>query len=306
MKRIQGAIIPMLTPIDARERPDLSQVSSLVRYLCDGGVDALFVNGTSGEFARFTPDERFETLRAAVEAADGRVPVLCGVSDCGTRLVIDNARRAGDLGADAVVTTLPYYFPTKSPVEQRAFIEAVLDASPLPVCLYNIPAVIGCSMDPAVLEALGGHDNLCGVKDTGGDIAYFRTLIEGIGDRVSVYVGDERLLYEGLRMGAKGFVPSIGNPFPRLTRAIWDSACRGDWEACRRYCGVVDRMNALNGFSDSWMSPNIWRKEALSQLGVCDAAFTSPHCDMDAASKQEVGRFIEEYREMFAPDVTRG
>ena len=299
MKKIRGAIIPMLTPIDERERPDPAQVSALAGYLCDGGVDALFVNGTSGEFARFTTDERFETLRAAVKAVGGRVPVLCGVSDCGTRLVIDNARRAGDCGADAVVTTLPYYFPTKSPAEQRAFIEAVLDASPLPVCLYNIPAVIGFSMDLDVLEALCGHGNLCGVKDTSGDPDYLRALNERLGDRISVYVGDERLLYEGLRMGAKGLVPSIGNPFPRLTHAIWDSACRQDWDSCRKYCGIVDRMNALNGFSDSWLSPNIWRKEALSQLGVCGAAFTSPHCDMDMPTKQTVGRFISEYRGMF-------
>ena len=300
MKQIQGAIIPMLTPIDAHERPDPSQVSALAGYLCDGGVDALFVNGSSGEFARFTLDERFETLRATVDAVNGRVPVLCGISECGTRLVIDNARRARDLGADAVVTTLPYYYPTKSPAEQRAFIEALLDASPLPVCLYNIPSVIGFNMDLDVLESLCGHENFFGVKNTNADIAYLRALIDKIGGRASVYVGDESVLFEGLQMGAKGFVPSIGNPFPRLTRAIWDSACRGDWEACRGYCGVVDRMNALNSFSDSWMSPNIWRKEALSQMGVCDATFTSPHCDMDAASKQAVGRFIGEYREMFA------
>ena len=297
MKDIKGIIVPLLTPIRADETPDLSQMKRLTEYVLDGGVDALFVNGTSGEFARFTVGERFALVEATVGAARGRAPVITGISDCGSRMVAENAKRALDSGAEAVVTTLPYYFPMRSATEQRLFIEHVLDRSKLPVLLYNIPVVVGCSIDPEVLETLAGHPNLYGIKDTGGDIAYLSMLIRRFSDRMRVYVGDERLSLDGMRLGASGLVPSLANAFPRLLSQMWHAFSCGDEATCLWCRDVMNRMNnALNAFSDSWMSPNIWRKEALRQMGVIDATFTSPSSPMSDADKAIVSAFVDLYQ----------
>ena len=296
MKEIKGVIVPLLTPIDQEERPIQSQLAGLTDYVVEGGVDAIFANGTTGEFARFTPAERIENLKTIVSAVKGRVPVLAGISDCGTRLVLDNARAARDAGADALVTTLPYYFPTTSPKEQINFLERVANTAQLPVMLYNIPAVVGCSVGEEVLDVVCQLDNLCGVKDTSGDPAYLKLLLEKYSGQVRIYVGDERLCWQGLSQGASGLVPSLANPFPRVMAAAWAAACRRDWEACKEHCGVVDRMNELNRFSDSWMSPNIWRKEALRQMGVMDGAFTHPHNPVGEGDKAQIAQWIEFYR----------
>lgn len=297
MSCVKGVVVPILTPIYPDETPNYGQLAALTEYVIAGGIDAVFVNGTSGEFARFSVVERDRCLETVVRTSNGRVPVIAGVSDCGTRLVIENAGRAAELGADAVVTTLPYYFPTASPREQRQFIGAVLDASPKPVFLYNIPSIIGCNIDAAALRAVMGHPNLCGIKDTSGDGALLASLIDICGESAGVFVGDERLIYHGLREGAAGLVPSLANPFPRLLRDVWRAARSSSWDVCRELCGIVDGMNALNGFCDSWMAPNIWRKEALCQMGIIDATFTSPHNDMGDDDKARVSHRVEQYRE---------
>ena len=296
MKKIKGVIVPLLTPIDQEERPIHSQLAALTDYVIAGGVDAIFANGTTGEFARFTPEERIQNLKTIVTAAGGRVPVVAGISDCGTRLVLENAKAAQDAGADVLVTTLPYYFPTTSKKEQIDFLEKVATNARLPVMLYNIPSVVGCGVSEEVLDVVCQLDNLCGVKDTSGDAAYLSLLLEKYAGQVDVYVGDERLCYQGLSQGASGLVPSLANPFPEVMAAAGAAACREDWEACREHCGVVDRMNELNRFSDSWMSPNIWRKEALRQMGVIDGTFTHPHNPVGEQDKKKIAEWIAYYQ----------
>ncbi len=299
MKPIEGIIVPLLTPITPEERPRHDQLRALTEYVIAGGVNAIFANGTTGEFARFTRAEREAVLNTIVETAAGRVPVLAGVSDCGTRMVIENIRAAERAGADAVVTTLPYYFPTTSPREQADFLTDVAQSTRLPVLLYNIPVVAGCNMAWEALDQVCGLENLYGIKDTSGKTEYVDQLFARYGGRMRVYVGDERLNYYGLSHGAAGVVPSLANPFPRVLAAAWKAARDGDWAACKAHCGVVDAMNVLNRFSDSWMSPNIWRKVALAQMGIMDETFTRPYQPVSEADRAAIAEDIRFYRENY-------
>ena len=295
MKNIEGVILPILTPIHSDETPNYDQLRRLVDYTVDGGVTAIFANGTTGEFARFTYEERCEILQTVVAQAAGRVPVLAGISDCGTRLVIRNAKAAEQAGADALVTTIPYYFPTGSHSEQIEFIRSVCEATTLPVLLYNIPSVVQFSLSDEVLDAVCDIENLYGLKDTSGDEAYLEHIIERYGSKLRVYVGDERLCYAGLRSGACGMVPSLANPFPKILAAAWISAKCGDWSACKVHTELVNTVNALNRFSDSWMSPNIWRKEALFQMGIIDQYFTHPYNPVGEEDKKKIADWIAYY-----------
>ena len=299
MKNIEGVILPILTPIHSDETPNHEQLRRLVDYTVDGGVTAIFANGTTGEFARFTYEERCTILQTVVSQTAGRVPVLAGISDCGTRLVIRNAKAAEEAGADALVTTIPYYFPTGSHFEQIDFIRSVCAATALPVLLYNIPSVVSFSLSDEVLDAVCDIDNLYGIKDTSGDEAYLKHLIERYGSKLRVYVGDERLCYAGLRGGACGMVPSLANPFPKLLAAAWLAAGQGDWDECRHHTEMVNTINALNSFSDSWMSPNIWRKEALFQMGVIDRYFTKPYNPVGEKDRKKIAEWIAYYRKNY-------
>lgn len=300
MKKIEGIIVPVLTPITEEETLRLDQLEQLICYLVEGGVNAVFANGTTGEFARFSPEERAEIVCTAVKASNGRIPVLAGVSDCGTKKVIENIRKAEKAGADAAAVTMPYYFPTTSAYEQEEFIREVTEATELPVILYNIPAAAGCSLKKEALDAVCKIPNLYGIKDSSNDAGYFDWLRERYGGELKIFLGAEELNYYGLTHGADGLVPSLANPFPRVLSAAWKAAKDKDWESCKVHCDLVNAMNELNGFSDSWMSPNIWRKEALKQMGIMDAAFTRPHTPLSDADKKKTAEWVAYYKEHYA------
>lgn len=166
------------------------------------------------------------------------------------------------------MTTMPYYFPTTSIREQIEFTEDVTASTKLPVLLYNIPPVTGYSLNEELLDHVCDIDNLYGIKDSSGKAENFLKLKERYGEKLKIFVGAEELNYFGLKNGADGLVPSLANPFPKVLAAAWKASREGDWEACKKHCDLVDEMNKLNRFSDSWMSPNIWRKEALARWGL--------------------------------------
>lgn len=296
---IEGIIVPLLTPITPQETPCFSELEALTDYVIDGGVNAIFANGTTGEFARFPREERAQILACIVRKAAGRVPVIAGVSDCGTRMVIENIRAAEENGADAVVTTLPYYFPMTSVKEQIDFITDVTAATKLPVLLYNIPAAIGCSISEQALDAVCKIENLYAIKDTSGKPEMIDRLQERYGKDLKIFVGDERLNYYGLSRGASGLVPSLANPFPKVLARAWEAAKRQDWDLCKHCCDQVDSMNRLNAFSDSWMSPNIWRKEALAQMGIMNRRFTRPYNPVGETEKATIADYIRLYHQEY-------
>lgn len=300
MDQMQGVIVPLLVPVTKEEAVNYEQLMRLTNHVVEGGVDGIFVNGTTGEFGRFSRETRTDIVKTVVKASAGRVPVYAGISDCGTKAVIENMKGAEAAGAAAVVTTLPFYFPNTSRYEERQFIQDISVAASVPILLYNLPAAVGNGISLDVLEEAAQMEGIAGIKDSSGDQAYMDELLNRFREQeFRVIVGDETMIYYGLSHGADGLVPSLANPFPRLLARIYKCACEGDWESCRSYCDVVDEMNRLNHFSDSWMSPNIWRKTALKFMGVMDDYFTRPYCPVDAETEKEVKKEVERYLEMF-------
>lgn len=299
MGKIEGILVPLLTPINEKEEVNYEQLKNLTEYVIQGGVNGIFVNGTTGEFARFSTEDRRKIVRTVVDAAKGKVPVLAGVSECGTRRVLENIKAAEDAGAEAVVTTMPYYFPTTSVKEQIDFVRDVTKSTTLPVLLYNIPSVIGYALTERLLDEVCRIDNLYGIKDSSGKKESFDRLWGKYHDQLQIFVGAEELDYYGLSHDAAGLVPSLANVFPKVLAKVWKAAKEEDWRTCRKQCELVDEINQLNRFSDSWMSPNIWRKEALYQMGIISAAFTKPYMAVPEKEKRKIAEWIAFYKETY-------
>lgn len=294
-----GVIVPLLTPVDRDEKVQFAQLDALVDHVIEGGVDGIFVMGTSGEFARFTMDEREQIIRATVQRACGRVPVYAGVSDCGERLVKIHMERAAKAGADAVVSTVPYYFPTVSEKEMISFFQHIADFSPVPVVMYNIPVAVGASLTCRVIGEVCGHPNIVSVKDSSADPVFLDKLLARFqSEDFSVLVGDESLLHAGFLKGVDGCIPSMANPFPRLLAALYRACVQKDEARLAALCGVVNRFNLINKYCDSWMSPNLWRKTALQLMGIMGDCFTAPCEPVDEATRLKVEKVVAEYTQM--------
>jgi len=302
-KSIHGVIVPLITPVNDNENVQWPDLETLVEHVIEGGVDAIFAMGTTGEFARFDDDTRAKAIDYVVKCCAGRVPVYAGVSDCGTKRVLENIKKAEQSGVNAVVATLPYYFPTVSAHEALSYFRDIARSTSLPVILYNIPVTVGAKISLEVFEQLLDVENIVAMKDSSGDLQYFKALIELCQNRkkaLSVIVGNESVSYDAFTMGADGIVPSLANPYPRLFASLYESAINKNLTKLQFYCDIVNSFNTLNNFSDSWMSPNIWRKVALELMGIISSCgFTQPYTPVSPDIRQQVLSTVEKYRSLF-------
>src|SRR5579859_2123618 len=135
---LRGILTPLVTPIDTNESLDLVSLERLVRFQLEGGVQGLWVMGTSAEFAGFSAAERKSVLECVVATVNKRVAVICNVSAAATRESIVLGREAQQCGADAIAATPPYYYP-HSQDEVQAHYRRLREAVDLPLFIYNIP-----------------------------------------------------------------------------------------------------------------------------------------------------------------------
>ena len=148
MKKLEGIVAPMTTPVTRDERVDVRTTRVLVDFLIEGGIDGLFPLGISGEFALFAREQRKIIVETVVDQTNGRVPVLAGVSDPSLENVLAFAKDADEVGADAIVATPPYYYTTG---EEGLFdhFDTIARKSGLPLVVYNIPKRTHLIVPPA-------------------------------------------------------------------------------------------------------------------------------------------------------------
>src|SRR5437764_10619771 len=162
VSRLRGSIVPLVTPF-RDGRLDEAAVRRLVEFQIRHGSHGISVLGTTGEPTSLTPDERERVMALAVEAADGRVPVLLGTGSNNHDETLRHTRLAERLGADALLLIVPYY----NKPSQRGLYEhfrRAAEATRLPVVLYNIPGRSAVTLEPATIAPLyAAGSNILGV-----------------------------------------------------------------------------------------------------------------------------------------------
>ena len=212
---------------------DLEATQRSLDALIKDGVNGLIILGTCGENNSLDPDEKRQVLKAAVETAAGRVPVVVGVSEFDTRRAIAFARDAEALGADGLMT-LPAMVYVPKPEELVAHFRAVAAAANLPLMLYNNPPAYRVNIGSDVLRGLIDIPNIKAIKESAPDPRRFTDIVNEFGDRFDVFAGLDDIALEGLMLGAKGWVSGLTSAFPRESVELVAAAERGDWSTARR------------------------------------------------------------------------
>ncbi len=288
--RIKGIIVPMFTPLQADETVNVQELRNLVGHLVGNKVNVLFPLGTSGEFARLKRSQKEIVLGVTAEAARGKVPVVAGVSDCGTALVLENIKCAEESGCDAVVATLPYYFPLDSEQEQAQFYEEIAGKSRLPVIIYNMPATVNASISLDVVRRLSSHGNILGIKDSSGDKRYLDALLEIKKERraFKIFSGFEDYSAEYLRKGVDGCVPSFGNVVPILFARMYEMSCRCDHDGAGNVQKQLLGLKSMIAGQDRWLFEMQCKKMALECMGICSGRMTMPCTPLSAETLGQI------------------
>ncbi|MBM7052066.1 MULTISPECIES: dihydrodipicolinate synthase family protein [unclassified Rothia (in: high G+C Gram-positive bacteria)] len=233
--KFSGVIPPVLTPRTADGQLDVESLKKSVAHLIEGGVNGLFVLGSSGEVPYLTNAERETALKTVIEANEGRVPVIVGTNDQTTARVIDEAKRLLAIGGDAIVITSQYY-ALDNPIEEERHFREVAAAVDVPVFVYDVPVRTKQKLSVPLLTKLAREGVIVGVKDSSGDDVSFRLLAQATRDieGFSLFTGHEVVCDGAMLSGAHGIVPGLGNVDPAGYKRLYDAAVAGDWDAARK------------------------------------------------------------------------
>ena len=230
--KVEGIVVPIVTPLTREGSFDEKRMRELVEFLIEGGVDGLFPLGTSGEFALFDREDRKLITQTVVDQVNGRVPVLAGVSDPSLSNVIHFANDAKDVGADAVVATPPYYFTTTEDGIYDHF-ATIASKAELPLFVYNIPEWTHLFVTPKVVERLADKRLIAGMKYTEYNLLNLLRFIRVARDRISILTGSDAMAFTCLEFGGSGAVIGVANVAPKLASSIFDEFKLGNLEAAR-------------------------------------------------------------------------
>ncbi|MFX1496369.1 MAG: 4-hydroxy-tetrahydrodipicolinate synthase [Promethearchaeota archaeon] len=219
--RPSGVMPALITPFNKDESLNKEQLRNLVNYLIEQGVTGLVPVGTTGEFVNMTFQERLDVIKIVVDETNGRVPVIAGTGETGTKLVVDATKAATDIGADAVLIVTPYYLKPKAKGLYDHYF-TIAEKTDIPIVLYNIPACTGVELPWTVVEDLVDIENIVGIKDSSGDYKYFSALLEKVSDKVSVLIGWDENVLGALAGGAAGCILGSANVFPKIWLEIYD------------------------------------------------------------------------------------
>lgn len=295
---LRGIVPPLVTPLTPEEELDRDALGRLVENVLAGGVSGLFVLGTTGEGPSLSYRVRGAMIEASCELAAGRAPVLVGVTDTSLAEAIDMSNVAAEAGADAVVFAPPCYFPIDQ-ADLASAVRRLAAESQLPVMLYNMPALTKTIIEPETVRQLLDEPMLVGLKDSSGDLDYFRELRGVMRERSdwSLMAGPEHLLAETVAIGGDGGVCGGANVFPQLFVRLFEACTAGDDDESKRLAARVERLGDLYRLgSNPALSVIQGIKAALAERGVCAATLCSPFsplCNGEIDAVRQILRDVE-------------
>jgi len=235
-ERLQGLIAASFTPMDKQGNVCLSEIENYAEFLIKSGVNGVFVNGTTGEGASLTTDERKKILEYWVKAVNGRIKVIAHVGNFCLPEAVALAKHAQLCGADGTASIAPSFFKPSSVKDLIAFFVPIAAAAPeLPFYYYNMPSMTGVdlSVEQFLIEGKKAIPNLAGTKFTHNNLMEMCACLHLDNGAFEVLNGYDETLIAGLAMGATAGVGSTYNYFAPIYNNILNAMKKNDVEEAR-------------------------------------------------------------------------
>jgi 4-hydroxy-tetrahydrodipicolinate synthase len=284
--KLRGTVVPMVTPVTAAGKLDEPAAERLIDFLVAGGVDGVFVLGTTGEGASVSRPDRRRLVELAVARVRHRALVYAGTGDSD----LDGAAFGNEslaAGADVIVSRPPVSYPVD---RLLPWYQKLLDELKGPLVIYNMPATTKVSIPLDVVEQLLGHPRFAGIKDSENNPARLEELLRRFGRRpdFSIFIGVGVFMAQGLKLGADGIVPSVGNLIPGVCRKLCASSAGADWGAVEDF---HSRMNAVAALYQKGRTLNeslAVLKAAVACRGLCAPHMLPPLKPLTAPQLEKV------------------
>lgn len=286
-------VTAMITPFDENLNIDYAAVEKLVNHLIETGSDAVLIAGTTGESPTLSCEEELELFKFVKKIAAGRVKLIAGAGSNSTETAVKTARNMESLGADAILSVVPYY-NKPSQAGMIAHFSAIAEAVKLPIILYNIKSRTGVNMEPETVAFLAKkYENIVAIKQSNPDLDLVTEMKKLCSEDFAIYCGDDSLTLPMLSIGAFGVISVashvIGNEIKKMITEFKSGNVGHALEIHLKYADV---------FKTLFMCPNpVPVKEALFKLGISGRKVRLPLVEMNEDERSAFYKKMSSYIE---------
>jgi len=280
----------LVTPFNQDLSVDVKALENIVNHVIEGGADFLVALGTTSEAPTLSSEEKRLVVSTILKTNNGRLPVMLGLGGNNTQSVIEAIKMQSFMGIDGILSVVPYY---NKPNQRgmRAHFEAIADASPVPVVVYNVPGRVGMNLQAATCVELAKHPNIVAVKEASGNLQQIMEILRDKPADFDVLSGDDGITQPLMALGATGVISvaanAYTNPFSRMMHAMKEG--RTD-EALSLHYAML-RMNQLI-FADG--NP-AGIKCLMSHIGLCENVLRLPLVTVNEKVEAEI---VEEWKQL--------
>jgi 4-hydroxy-tetrahydrodipicolinate synthase len=268
---------------------DREYIAKHVNWLVNNGCTGIVANGTLGEATSLSFDEKIQVLQTCITATGDRVPVISGIGAMTTAQAVALAEKAASVGCSGLMVLPPYQYSTDW-YEMKAHVAAVIETTKLPCMLYNDPAAYGTDFSPEqIAELANEHSNLCVVKEVTTDVRRITATRALLGEQLSIAVGMDDVLVEGIAAGATSWVAGTANALPKESVTLFNYAIQGDYNKAfhlYRWMLPLMRLNAVPKFVQM-------TKLMQQSVGWGNTAVRPPRLELDGSELEEALNIIK-------------
>jgi len=281
-----GVFPYLVSPIDADGRIKTDVLGRLASDLIDAGVHGLTPLGSTGEFAYLTREQRSDVVRATIEAAARRVPVIAGVASTATADAVAQARHYQELGADGILAILEAYFPLKD-AQVESYFRAVADAVDIPVVLYTNPQFQRSDLSLDVIARLAEHPRIGTIKDASTNTGRLLSIMNRA-PRMKVFSASAHIPAAVMLIGGVGWMAGPACLVPRQSVTLYDLCRAGKWQEAMTLQRALWRVN--EAFARFNLAACIKAGLAIQGYAVGDPV--PPQAALTAEERKIVGQIL--------------
>lgn len=280
----------MVTPFKTDFSVDVEALIRIVNHVIDNGADFLVVLGTTSEAPTLTNEEKNLVISTILKANAGRLPILLGMGGNNTQAVIEAIKAQNFVGIDGILSVVPYY---NKPNQRgmKAHFEAIADASPVPVVVYNVPGRVGVNLQAATCVELAKHPNIIAIKEASGNLQQIMEILRDKPADFDVLSGDDGITQPLMALGATGVISVAANAYTSQFSRMMKAQKEGKTDEALRLHYAMLKMNQLI-FADG--NP-AGIKCLMNHMRLCENVLRLP---LVAANEKVENDIIEEWKNL--------
>lgn len=226
----KGVMPAITTCFDQHLEIDHEFTRRHVEWLVEHGATGIVTNGSLGEGATLSFEEKQSLWKTCVDAVADKVPVIPAIAALSTAEGIAQAKAAKEIGCKGLMV-LPPYVHKGDWREMKFHVSKIIRSTSLSCMLYNNPIAYGTDFLPEQIRDLAAeHENLEAVKESSGDVRRITAIKALCDDRLAIFVGLDDAIVEGINAGATGWVAGLVNAMPKESVDLFNFALNCETE----------------------------------------------------------------------------